>query len=212
MYAEVTLQSYQRNSQITPTTPFPIDPDIDDIAVTIAERSDEYIVGEKAPPPRVVNPYARDNTTSVIRAIGRRNDDHKPREKGGYLSYKNDKMDKTKVRNTQTCKAYMGVGHCIANVDTVCYVVAKASICNRFMEDTANASIVESNSYRYKKEQKAEALRTKTSSRMDGIIRKMESAGHTEQQIAPMIHMVNAMADESSDDISSDHESTCSSE
>ena len=181
MYAEAPLQSYQRDSQITPTTPFPLDLEIDEITITIVERSDEYIVGEKAPAPRVVNPYARDNTTSVIRAMGRRNDDRKPRGKGGYLSYKNDKMDKTKVRDTQTCKACMRMGHCITNVDTVCYVVAKASICNRFVEDTANASIVKSNAYRYKKEQKVKALRTKTSSRMDGIIRKMESAGHTEQ-------------------------------
>ena len=144
--------------------------------------------------------------------MGRRNDDRKPREQGGYQTYKNDRKDKTKVRNTQTCKACMGVGHCITNVDTVCYVVAKASICNRFIEDTANTSIVKSNAYRYKKEQQAKALRTKTSSRMDGIIRKMESAGHTEQQIAPMIHMANAMADDTSLDSSSDNASTSSSE
>ena len=41
MYAEATLQGYQRDSQITPTTPFPLDLEIDEIAITITERSDE---------------------------------------------------------------------------------------------------------------------------------------------------------------------------
>ena len=212
-YVEATLQGYQRDIQITPSTPFPIDLNIEEIAITIAERSEEYTVGEKAPHPRVINPYARvlDNNTSVVRAMGRTDDYRKPREKGGYQKMGN-RTDKTKVRNTQTCKACMGVGHCITNADTVCYVVAKASICNRFMEDAANASIVKSNAYRYKKEQQDKALRTKTSSRMDGIIRKMESAGHTDQQLAPMIHMANAMIDDSSEDSNSDNESTSSSE
>ena len=215
VYVEATLQAYQRDMQITPTTPFPLDLDIEEIAITIAERSDAYTVGEKAPSPRVVNPYARvlDNQdTSVIRAMGRKDNNCKPQGNGGYQRYKSDKMEKPKIRNTQTCKACMGVGHCISNADTVCYVVAKAYICNRFMEDAANASIVKSNTYRYKKEQKEKAMRLKTSSRMDGIIKKMESAGHTDLQLAPMIHMANAMVDDSSDESNSDNESTSSSD
>ena len=74
----------------------------------------------------------------------------------------------------------MGVGHCISNPDTICYVVANAFICNKFVDDTSNALLVKSNTYRYKKEQMEKALRRKTSSQMDGIIRKMEDAGHTE--------------------------------
>ena len=100
VYADATLQSYQRDSQITPTTPFPLDLEIDEIAITIEERSDDYAVGEKAPPPRVFNRYARDNSASVIRTMGRRNDDRKLREQGGYQTYKNNKKDMTKVRNT----------------------------------------------------------------------------------------------------------------
>ena len=46
MYVEATLQGYQRDSQITPTTHFPIGLDINEIAITIAERSDAYKVGE----------------------------------------------------------------------------------------------------------------------------------------------------------------------
>ena len=34
VYVEATLQAYQRDTQITPTTPFPLDLDIDEIAIT----------------------------------------------------------------------------------------------------------------------------------------------------------------------------------
>ena len=106
----------------------------------------------------------------------------------------------------------MGVGHCITNPDTSVYVVAKTFICNRFVDDTANTALIKSNIYRYKKEQKEKAIRSKTTSRMDGIIKKMEIAGHTETQLAPMIHMANAMVEDYSDDSQSDDATSSESE
>lgn len=118
--------------------------------------------------------------------------------------YKDRQFDKQNVRNTQLCKACMGVGHCITNQNPICYVVAKTFICNRFGGDTVNAAFVKSNTYRYKKEQKEKELRSKTTSRMEGIIKKMGNSGHTETQIAPMIHMANAMVEAYSDNNQSD--------
>ena len=123
--------------------------------------------------------------------------------RGGYTKYKDKRYDKPKVHNTQICKACMGVGHCITNPDTICYVVAKIFICNIFVDDTANAALVKSNTYRYKKEQKEKAARYKTTSRMDGIIKNMENVGNTETQLAPMIHMANTMVEDCSEDTQS---------
>ena len=46
--------------------PFPLDLEINEIAVTIDERSDAYTVRYKSAPPRVTNPYARDSKISTV--------------------------------------------------------------------------------------------------------------------------------------------------
>ena len=87
VYVEATIQAYQRYTIITPTTPFPLDLEVDKIAVTIDERSDAYAVGGKVGAPRVLNPYARvmDTVdTPSIRALGRRDNSRKPPGKVGY--------------------------------------------------------------------------------------------------------------------------------
>ena len=57
-YVEGTIQAYQRDSSVSSLTPFPIDLEIDEVAVTIDERSDNYVVGDKLTTARVINPYA----------------------------------------------------------------------------------------------------------------------------------------------------------
>lgn len=42
LYVEGTIQVYQRNTRITPDTSFPLHLEIDEIAVTIVERSEKY--------------------------------------------------------------------------------------------------------------------------------------------------------------------------
>ena len=83
---EATLQAYQSDVQITPTAPFPLDLDIEEITVTIDKRSAAYTIGDNIPTPRVVNPYTRvidDTNTSVIRALGRRDSTHPTKDRGG---------------------------------------------------------------------------------------------------------------------------------
>ena len=106
----------------------------------------------------------------------------------------------------------MGVGHCIKNQNTICHVVAKAHIWNIFVMDDTNTQLVKSNSYRYKNEQKDKAIRNKTSSRIDGYIKKIEDDSHTPLQMAPMIHMENATVEEYTSEDTSDNESTSVSE
>ena len=87
-YVEATTQAFQRDSRVSSTTPFPLDLEIDEIAVTIDERSDNYVVGDKVTAPRVLNPYAKTHIRMLeatdiasIRAMGHRNssrnDDYK---------------------------------------------------------------------------------------------------------------------------------------
>ena len=214
-YVEATLHAYQLATTITPLTHFPFDLDIDEIGVTIDERSDNYTVGDNAVATRVTNPYARvmDTTdTPVIRALGRRDNQRKPQDTRGYQKYRDKKPSTPRTKNTQVCKACMGVGHCITNADTICYVIAKAHLCNRFAEDTSNAHLIKSNAYRYRKDQKERALLSKTTTRMDGIIRRMVHKGHTDTQLAPMIQMANAMVSDYNDDSNSKYESTDNSE
>ena len=192
IYVEATIQAYQWDTVITPTTLFPLDLEIDEITVTIDERSDAYTVGDKSAVSRVLNPYARmmvNLDTPSIQALGRRDANNKPPDKAGYKRYKDQQETNSKIRNTQICKACMGVGHCIKNQDTICYVVAKAHICNRFVTDDTNTQLVKSNNYRYEKEQKDKAIRNKISSRIDRYVKRIEDDGHSPLQMSPMIHM-----------------------
>ena len=161
LYVQGTLQAYQRDVTITSTTPFPLDLSIDEIAVTIDERSAEYTVGDKATTPRVINPYAREATarllesdgTPVIRVMRDRDTYRKPAYDSEYKK-SSDRRGPTNPKNTQTCIACNAYGHCITNKDTICYNVAKAQLCNQSIDDVANAQLVKSNTYRYRKDRK----------------------------------------------------------
>ena len=145
------------------TTPFPFNLEIDGIAVSINEISNEYTVGDKAAPPRVLNPYARvmdNDDIPSIHALGRRDASNKPPRRAGYKRYNDQQETNPKIRNTQIYKACIGVGHCITNQDMICYVVAKAHIYNILVTDDANAQLVKSNTYRCNKEQKDKDIRS----------------------------------------------------
>ena len=189
-------------------TPFPIDLEIDEIAVTIDERSDDYVVGDSKTATRVINPYAKPHIRMLeatdiasIRAMGRRNppgnNDYK---KGSYKK----REDKPAGRNTQMCKACLGMGHCITNPDTICYNVAKQQMCSKYLDNAENVQAIKSNAYRYKKDRKEKASRAKTSSKMDGFMRTMEDEGHDPTAIVPIINMARALALQSDGDTSDD--------
>ena len=48
MYIKTTIQAYQRESQVSVDAQFPLDLEIDEMAVTIDERSNSYTVGDRA--------------------------------------------------------------------------------------------------------------------------------------------------------------------
>ena len=71
-----------------------------------------------------------------------------------------------------------------------------------FIDDAANAQLVKSNTYRYRKDRKEKSLRSKRSSKMRGVIRRLEDQGHTPTELPPMIHMARAMEVSSDTDYS----------
>ena len=127
-YAEATIQAFQRDSRVSSTTPFTLDLEIDEIAVTINERSNDYEVGGKHISTRVINPYAKTNIcrleaqgyASICTIGGRKSSRNDNYNKNLYI-----KRDDKPTRNTQMCKACLDIGHCINNPDTICYNVAK---------------------------------------------------------------------------------------
>ena len=133
--------------------------------------------------------------------MGRRDNYRKPTTETGYKS-NTDKTTLATPRSTQTCKACMGIGHYITNQDTICYNVVKAQLCSKFIDDAANAQLVKSNTYRYRKDRKEKSLKAKRSSKMSGVIRQLEDQGHTPTEIAPMIHMARALENISDTDYS----------
>ena len=51
---------------------------------------------------------------------------------------------------------------------------------------------------------KDKAQRSKTSKRMDGVIRKLEDEGHKQEHLLPMIHMGHAMVANTESEASDD--------
>ena len=81
------------------------------------------------------------------------------------------------------------------------------------MENPDNKASVKSNTYRYKKDKRDKSQQTKTTSKMNRIIRTMEDEGHSTDHLAPTIYMERAMAINSdSDNSDSDGNSSDSSE
>ena len=190
IYVEATIQAFQRDSRDSKDTPFPLDLEIDKIAVTIGERSKAYEVGNNITPPRVINPYASKlrllNVEDIpsIRVLKRRDDTRSINFKKGVY----------KRNSTQMYKSCLGIGHCISNPDTICYNIAKHQMCTKFIDNAENTQDIKSNFYRYKKDRKDKAPNVKISSKIDGIIRSMEDEGHETKDLAPIIHIAKAMA------------------
>ena len=79
-YIGATIQAYQAYRIINNDIQFQLDLVIDEITVTINERSDNFTSGVNTTLPKVINPYARGNKLLIleaqevasIRAIGKR--------------------------------------------------------------------------------------------------------------------------------------------
>ena len=202
-YVLATLLSYQRERRINIASQFPLDIELDEIAVTICERCEEYTIGEKKmATTMVVNPYAIQGTINV--AKGKKYDWKKKTN--------NFHDNKNNTKNTQTCASCGGTGHCITNPDTICYATAKENLCCIFIAKEENAKVVKSNSYRYKKSMKERMQHRKMTNRLDGIVRKMEDSGESRMAIDPIINLAKVLQSQDTDDenSNSDESSTAS--
>ena len=197
-YVLATILAYQRERKVNPTIIYPLDLEIDDIAVTIDEQSPNYTVGDKASTNTTVdNPYGMSKINVA---------------KGGsykstYKSTGYKPNNRKKERDTSTsCKACMGIGHCATKPDSICYTLAKIDMCLRFIKQEDNNATVRNNTYRYKKQLKEKMQKNKVESRMHHAIKKMVDEGNNQQDIDPIIKLARAfhVEDSDSDDTSDD--------
>ena len=196
-YVLAAVLTYQRDSRAEPLIMYPIDLEIDEIAVTIDDRSEEYNVGDQeevgVKKQRYINPYGNTSTINVARG---RVPYKKPYEKKGYEKGGNQ-YGSTRTHNIRdnsiTCKACNGIGHCATREDTICYALAKTHMCTRFLQDENNKQIVRENTHRYRKQLKERMRKKKVDNRLNNVIKKMVDEGQTQQEIDPIVKLAIAM-------------------
>ena len=207
-FVESTLQAYQRDAHLNPLIQFPLELDFDEIGVLIDERSDDYIVGAQATLPSTTSLAHKASDTPIIHALHRTASSYTRQDSKYGRNGREFKSVKNKTP-TITCKACLGVGHCVTKGD-ICYILAKATICNSFLGNAENKDVIKQNAIAFKQERKERAYKAKTSSRMNGMIKKMFEAGSSMEQLTPIINLAHALDDgsdngyESSDSTTSD--------
>lgn len=130
---------YQRDVRLNSAILFPLEHQHDEIGVVINEHSDEYTVGANTSIPKSMYSSVQKLTSELtIHALYRktqsrqRNDN--THDRLGKRHYKSNRASKNP---SITCKACLGLGHCVANGD-ICYILAKATVCHSFMAASAN--------------------------------------------------------------------------
>ena len=83
--------------------------------------------------------------------------------------------------------------------------MAKHHICASFLAQEKNLPTIKSNTYRYKKERKERAQKSKFSSKVDKFIKNLEDKGE-KHNIMPMINLAQALASSSDSDSIASHE------
>ena len=201
-YVESSLQAYQRDARLNPAITFPLELHFDEIGVVIDEHSEDYIVGANAALPRSI--FNENNVNGVVHNLTDLPVIHALRKHQPYQ--RNDRNTRTSKRDyknrddkpTVVCKACLGLGHCVTKGD-ICYILAKATICQTFMAVADNRDHVKRNSIEYKKEKKQKTYKAKTSSKMNGMIHKMYTDGKTLEELAPIINLAQALENDTDD-------------
>ena len=105
------------------------------------------------------------------------------------------------------CKECLGIGHCVAKDDTF-YALAKATICNSFINIAENRDHLERSNIDFRQEKKEKAYKAKTSSRMNVMIYEMYNDGSTLEELIPIINLAQALDDDSDNGYESSNSAT----
>ena len=208
-YVLAAVLGYQRDSRANQSIIYPIDIEIDEIGVTIDERSTEYTVGDQkeigVTKQKYVNPYGNTSTINVARGRNFFKKFDKKSDETGTSQYESTRPYKTRD-NSITCKACNGMGHCATKDDTVCYALAKTHMCTRFLEDDNNKQTVRENTYRYRKQLKERLQKKRVDTRVKRVINKLVDKGQSQQDIGPIIKMAMALNLQSTSSDTSDND------
>ena len=205
-YVASNLHAYQRDVSLNPAISFPLELEFDEIGVVIDEHSEDYTVGAKTALPRsIFNADALNGVAHkisdnpIIHALSRRQPPYQRNDdKNVPCTVLKLKSKRDNNAPTVACKACLGLGHCVTKGD-ICYILAKASICQSFMAISDNRDHVKRNGIDFRKERKEKSYKAKTSSRMQGMIHKMYTDGKTLQELTPVINLAQAIEDDTDD-------------
>ena len=119
---------------------------------------------------------------------------------------RNHQRDATPLDSSTTCKACLNVGHCATKGD-ICYILAKATLCHLFISNPDNERIVKENLKLFRKDRKDKAYKSRTNTRLNGVIHKLTSEGASPLDLDPFMKLAHALECPSDYDYSSDDES-----
>ena len=124
-YVENSLMAYQRDVITNPTVAFPLDLELDEISVTIDERSDAYTVGTHVS--LLIPSLSSTLGTGFIR---------QPKSSSAHRRSRSDNQSHNKSSSRKPpdislkCKACHNFGHSVIVEGLVCYTFAKSHLCS----------------------------------------------------------------------------------
>ena len=175
------------------------------VGVVLDEHSDEYTAGEKSSAPRstfnvdALNGLAYKATDNAKIHALRHHNNNRPYDKRKARPDRQEYGARNKNDNTKTCRACLSAGHCVTSGD-ICYPLAKATLCQSFINNNENGDLIKRNIRDYRKERKERQYKSKTASKMRGAIHKMYAEGTSEKDLTPIIRLTQAMEESDDDD------------
>ena len=86
------------------------------------------------------------------------------------------------------------MGHCVTKGD-VCYILAKATLCQSFLSIPSNEDYVKQNNASFRKERRKKSQKSRTNHSVRGIINRMSNAGGISKEIDPIVNLARAFDD-----------------
>ena len=165
----------QRDVITNPTVSFPFDLELDKIGVIIDERSDAYTVRTHVSLPVPSLPSTL--TTGFIRQL--KSSSTRRRSRSDSKSY-NKSFSRKPPDISLKCKACHNFGHYVTVEDSVCYTLAKAQICFRFLSDPRHAASIKRNTLLFQQNQKDKYTKLKTVTKKYGYMHTLRDDGQSE--------------------------------
>ena len=164
--------AYQRDVITNPTVALSLDREVDEISVTIDERSDAYTVGTHVS--LLIPSLSSTLGTGFIR---------QPKSSSTHCRSRSDNQSHNKSSSRKPpdislkCKACHNFGPCVIVEGSVCYTLATAHLYSQFLSDPRHAASINRNILLFQQNQKDKYSKLKTVTKIDGYMRTLRGYG-----------------------------------